>query len=364
MVPSLEPESTATISAAKPATESSVRPMVGSLFLQTMAMERVKETSKPANGQNGKFGGDGRGGYCGAVNLPVFHAGVRVERVAAGEEGTAWAEAIRTFDQATARVLKRDNGTAVYRATLCGRDVVLKEWELRTLDDRLKALFRASRGHRHWRGAERLEDMGLPTARCFVLATQYGEDSPRQWLVMEALNGKSVLEHMADGDLTLPEERALAAALARMSTTLIANGCWNRDGKPSNLIVTAVDGTGARVAIIDCVAVRRGRAKKGEPARRMYASLVIEPLGVGCPPRRALACRFLRETLDETLRNTGKRNGIPPEETESIIAGQRSVKLWKSVWEQVEALIREHGDPTPRIHPLDPVDAPRAASRR
>lgn len=40
MVSSVEPESTATISEARPRTESRVRPMVGALFLQTMATER------------------------------------------------------------------------------------------------------------------------------------------------------------------------------------------------------------------------------------------------------------------------------------------------------------------------------------
>ena len=54
MVESVEPESTATISVASPATDSSVRPMVDSLSLQMMATDRGMGCSKAGFGPDRK----------------------------------------------------------------------------------------------------------------------------------------------------------------------------------------------------------------------------------------------------------------------------------------------------------------------
>ncbi len=248
--------------------------------------------------------------------------GIRIDRLAEGEPGQAWIEMLRSFDPSAARVLKIDDRTGVWRVSRGGRELVLKMWEYSGVGGRLKLLLRASRGWRHWRGARWLAEHGIGTARPLALMTEHGSGGPREWLVMEFLPGKTVLEHLHEGDLRPRQEHALAAAIAGQVSDMVARGRFNRDHKPSNLIVTGWDGDEPRIAIIDCVAIRRcGRFDFGA-MRRMLASLYIEPLGVGCPPRRALCGRAL--------------------------AAISALRWWPMLGAQVLA----HGDPRPRIDPV------------
>lgn len=244
-------------------------------------------------------------------------------------------------------MLKRDGGTSVYRAKLLEREVVLKSWEVRTIGDRLKAFARMSRADRHWRGAEWLLQHGLETADPFALVEERRRGGRRIWLVMAALRGKTVLQHLADGDLSVRQEHAVARELARIRQVMIAAGRFNRDFKPSNLIVTDARPGRIRIATIDCVAIRRIPRGDDQAALRMDASLFIEPLGVGRPPRAALACRFLVSVYEASL----SPRGVP----ESIVENVRATKPWKSSWARARDFIVAHGDPTPRINPLAPA---------
>lgn len=281
----------------------------------------------------------------------------RVRCVAANEDAGEWAEAMAGFDPAGGAVLKREGGAAVYRAEVLGRDVVLKSWEVRTAADRLKLAARMSRADRHWRGAQWLLGRGLDSAEPLALLVERGAGIRRVWLAMEALEGKTVLRHLADGDLSVKQEHALARELARVVQEMIAGGRWNRDFKPSNLIVTDTGQRGggrARVATIDCVAILHTRGKRGESALRMYTSLAIEPAGVGRPVRRALACRFLVCTIGANLGGLGSRHAIPDGDRQDLVSAARRGKLWKSLWRSVRERIEAHGDPRPRTDPLSP----------
>ena len=269
----------------------------------------------------------------------------RIRRIAVGENAGAWLGALAGFDPATASVLKRDGGTAVYRTTLLRREVVLKCWKLRTLGDRMKALAGMSRADRHWHGARWLLDAGLETAEPLALISERREGTRRLWLAMAALPGKSVLQHLADRDLAARQEHAAARELARIAQTMIAAGRWNRDFKPSNLMVTHIEEASIRIATIDCVAIRRTRNRNGAPALRMSASLFLEPSGVGHPPRAALACRFLTSAVDISLALRGVPN--------LVIGNVRATKVWKSSWALARELVLRHGDPTPRVDPLE-----------
>ncbi len=155
---------------------------------------------------------------------------------------------------------------------------------------------------------------------------------------MEALPGKSVLHHLADRDLTVRQQHTLAAELGRIVARLRARSDWrghahNRDHKPSNLIVTSLDPP--QVAIIDCVAIRRDWFDSDQPFR-MLADLLIEPLGVGHPPRRTLMMRALLAYFREL------DTAPMPDRAKAL----------RHFWQEVTDTIRDHGDPTPRVNPL------------
>jgi len=269
------------------------------------------------------------------------HPGWRVERTARGEDARAWERALADFDADGAEVLKEDAGTAVYRSALLGRDVVLKRWDLATLGSRLKAVMRVAKADRHWRGATILARARIDTAACLALATESRKPSPRRWLVMEWVPGRSVLEHLAAADLGVRQEHALARALGRQIARFEGQA-FNRDHKPSNLIVTG-DADDPGIAVIDCVGVRRTAVID---QTEMLASLVIEPSGCDLAVRGALAMRVLKTFLGPNPVKPVPR-GAP--------ARAQSRAARNELWREVADLVRKHGDPRPRVNPLPPA---------
>jgi hypothetical protein len=263
-----------------------------------------------------------------------------VDRIAAGEDRRAWRQALRSFDPASAVALKEDGGAAVYRAHLLGRDVVLKRWDLRTLGARLKAVARCAQADRHWRNARWLAGNGFRTSACYVLATNDTRGGPRRWLVMGWLPGRTVLEHLASGEHSVRQDHALAMALGRQLAEFALANALNRDHKPSNLVVLG-EPDNPEVAILDCVGIR---LRRSDPAR-MFASLMIEPLGCGLSVRRSLAARAIRAFTDRTF-----SDALP------LGAQERAaVRAFRNdLWRHAAALVSSHGDPRPRVNPLLP----------
>lgn len=257
-----------------------------------------------------------------------------IDRVAAqGESLAEWSHALGSWlgreDQS--QVLKRDQATLVVAATLLGRAVVVKRWTLRGMS-RLKSAMGAGRGVRHWNGAAWLARHTIPTARCLALAHDSLDGTRRDWLVMERLAGQSVLEMLAGGATSPRRELAVARALGEQIRHMIAHGRFNRDHKPSNLIVLEASDATPHIAVIDCVAIlptaRAGGA--GAAMERMLASLVIEPLGVNIPPRRSLMLASLLAAVGQDGARASAR----------------------TLWRAVAARVAAHGDPVPRINPL------------
>ncbi len=244
---------------------------------------------------------------------------------------------MRTFDASRATVLKQEAGSDVLLATLLGKSVVIKRSLRRGLGDRLKWMTRASRGHRQWRGAEWLQEHGFGTARPLVLAYEPGRPA-REWLVLEALSGKTLLQHIADNDLCVREEHAVARAVGRQVSALIKSGRFNRDHKPSNLIVLRT-AEGFSISIIDCVAIRRGK----DGAVRMLHALAVEPTGLGVLPRRALLARVVASMVESDF---ARLDAALPEVRLARWASRRAIR------DLVIGSLHRHGDPTPRTNPL------------
>jgi tRNA A-37 threonylcarbamoyl transferase component Bud32 len=244
----------------------------------------------------------------------------------------AWEDALRGFDAGSARILKAEGSSRVFRAPMLGRDVVIKVRELRGIAERVKWAAGAARGFRHWRGATWLMDHGFGTARPLVLAS----DGSREWLVMEAIEGKTLLEHIAARDLTVREEHALAKEVGRHVSAMRKAGWFNRDFKPSNVMVRL---DRRSIACIDCVAIRRG----GDGAVRMLHALAVEPTGLGVLPRKALLARVVWSMVEADFE--GNQEGV-----EAVRLARWATR--RAFWRLVRESLRRHGDPTPRTNPL------------
>ncbi len=247
--------------------------------------------------------------------------------MARGEARDPWIGALADFDPGASGVvpLKIDGDTAVWRCRLLERDVVLKCWTLRSASDRVKNALRAGRADRHWRNAAWLYRRGIGTAKCVALATDRSTPA-RRWLVMEHVPGATLLEELASASVR--RQHQIARAAGGQLAEFAARGVYNRDHKPSNLIVREACGD-TDLSVLDCVAIRRGRRPE-----RMMASLLIEPAGCGVPVRAALAMRALRE----------------------FVGASWEIPHWRRdrhrLWHAVADMVRAHGDPTPRVNPL------------
>lgn len=263
--------------------------------------------------------------------------GVRIERLAPAEEPhrAQWLHALRGFDAATATALKTEGTNVVWRATMLGRQVVIKTQIHTSLLSRLKLALRASRACRHWEGAAWLTDHGFKTAPVLLLAAEYLPGGTVEWLVMDYLPGRSLLETMAAHNLTAVQDRALARAVGRQAAAMVLAGAFNRDHKPSNLILTDQG-----PAVIDCVAIKPCPVRKHRALERMLASLVIEPTGLNCRPRRSLLMQALTGAADTMLGKSGQR------------PDRRA--LVHHLWRRVASAVELHGNPTPRVNPRTP----------
>lgn len=280
--------------------------------------------------------------------------GIRVVRVWPGENGAAWLPALQrgSFLAAdlpvAASIYKQEGTTWVASAHLfvdsgpvpqAVRSVVIKSRPIPNVVERVKCLLGAGRADRQWRGAAWLLEHGFRSARPHVILRGRCDGVLREWLVMETVPGRTALEHLASRDLTVREEHAAAAEAGRMVARLVGSGRMNRDCKPSNLILLNAGSHGPEIAMIDTVAVRRILLRR-RGLTRMLAAMVIEAIGTGNRPRRALMARALREAVKARAPGLGKR-----------AAHSAAADLWC----RVAALVEKHGDPTPRVYPLKPT---------
>lgn len=273
-------------------------------------------------------------------------------RVAEGEDAAAWRDALSAPGVLDgAQVLKEDSGSWVRRARVMGRDVVVKCRVLNTLGRRVKHVLGMGHGAKHWRGAELLRRAHVRTARTILLARGRVAGAACELLVIEYLDGPTLLECLRDaatGQMAVKEQHAIARAVGSQISQMGWN--FNRDHKPSNLIVLGAESSTPEIAVIDCVGVRFRQVFKTE---RMLASLVIEPMGCGVPPRRSLMMRVIRshhEELEKWYHPADEEDEFPEGSPET--SRQRVRSLTHLEWRKAEAVVRSHGDPRPRVNPL------------
>jgi tRNA A-37 threonylcarbamoyl transferase component Bud32 len=277
---------------------------------------------------------------------------VRIVRAHRGEDAARWGAALADASWIeSSLLLKQDGACWVRRAQVMGREVVMKCRGIDGVWARVKCALGRGKGDRHWRGTALLSGKGVKTARVFALARARVDGRDCELLAMEWLEGVTLLRMMADvqagkGPGVRAEHaiaRAVGEQLARMQEV------FNRDHKPSNLIVMDGAGGSPRIAIIDCEGVRRS-AIPG--AARMFASLVIEPTGCGVRPRRALMMRAVRAYLSLTTALDTPDSPRPRSRTLAALPAGQYRQLRRMLWGDAARVVAHHGDPTPRVNPL------------
>lgn len=283
---------------------------------------------------------------------------IRVARYAKryGHAPITWQRALRAIDWNTeARLLKATEETSVWRVPvrLPGNMTVgVVKCQRLTVKRRVQSLLRASRAHRQWDGARRLLRAGIPAARPMVILQTKGRSKPIETLFLQNLNGPTLLEYLAREHATMLETRRMDAAVIHAVATLLRRmqkaRLYNRDGKPSNLVLTRLDATpgeeAAEIAVVDTVAIERRRWTR-EALVRALADLYTEPLGCDCAPSNRACMRLLVE-----------------------LAPREGRRRRHALFRDVRREVLSRGDPTPKDNPLaaaeaDP-DAPPLVPRR
>jgi len=252
-------------------------------------------------------------------------------RVVASASTGDWAAACAGFTDGLA--LKDHPRGTVWRAHLLGRECVLKCLRLDTPWRKLQAAFHCSPAWRHWQQARWLRAHGFSTAETWAIVRGFRAGESVECLVMQHLPGESVLEHMAMRDLPAKSQHHVAEAVARLACRFVREGRYNRDAKPSNLIVTSLHETGAHLAVIDCADLRRCPRDDEAAVVRMLTAAALEPMGCGCLSRRAVRMRAVFSAAE----------ALDPQNPR-----QRAKHLWRLV----ERAVAAHGDPTPEHNPL------------
>lgn len=223
-------------------------------------------------------------------------------------------------------MLKEEGSTSVLAGDSPAGAVVVKRMVMDRGTDFIRRWCRATRLERQWRGAALLLRHGFSVARPLALwRSRDARGRTVESLAMERLHGETVLRHMADRSLSREAEFALARVLGEQAARLAMLGLVNRDHKPSNLLVLE----GGSVAILDTVAIRRGR--KWPSLVHMLFALIVEPIGCGVNVPSALRLGTVRAA--------------------ACAAGLKQQDVAR-LWREVRARLERHGDPRPRINPL------------
>jgi len=230
---------------------------------------------------------------------------------------------------AAARVIKADGRTSVFAGEAAGYPVVVKTLALDRVRDRIGSWIGRTRLWRQARGSERVRSCAVPSALTYALVRGVDGSGHRvEALILERVEGPTLLRAASDRSLDPARARILLDRVGQGVGTLHRSGLYNRDHKPSNLIVSACDAGDPLPVLIDTADIRA--REPSDALERMLAKLLIEATGTGVSvhareqvrvARAALASSGQDRDLDDLLR-------------------------------AVRAIVAAHGDPTPKDDPL------------
>lgn len=220
-------------------------------------------------------------------------------------------------------IVKVSGRTSVFAGEVLGNQrVIVKTMALTRVSDAFARLARRTRLERQVRGAQLASYAGIITAEPRVLVR--GRDAQGRTvdtLVVDRLPGRTLLTEIAEGVMKGSRARSIARAVGSHVWSVWAAGLFNRDCKPSNLVVLP-EAFGDAIGLIDTVGVRDRR--RGDTVEKMLANLAAELVGTGLVPGRTQLMRAIIEA------------GLEP----------------GGGWRDVARALGRRGDHTPREDPL------------
>lgn len=267
---------------------------------------------------------------------------VSIVRLAPTDRAARVAEALQSpgvLD--AAKVLKAEGKAWVRLVEVSGEKFVVKCRPLHTLHRRLQSLYTLGHAHRQWRNALRLKRAKIATAEPLLIARATINTLRCELLALAYIPGPTLLEVLNDirngRGPGVKKQHEIAHAVGAAIPALLNAKLCNRDHKPSNLIVSRPSDKTIEIALIDCVGIEGYGflgVDHGE-GEDMLVSLMIEPIGCDCPPRRSLWMRALRAA----------------EAGATATKAERHANL-RHIINDVRALIAAHPDPRPKTNPL------------
>ncbi len=250
-----------------------------------------------------------------------------------------------------ARVLKREGGAEVLAGESVAGPVVVKSMRgSGGIGVALSRLLRRSRLERECAGGERLARAGIDVAPFLALWRWRDERGDAvESLAMRRIEGPTLLQAMADPPADPAQRIALARAAGGLVARMLAAGLFNRDQKPSNIIVQGNGGGGGggggggsgsdapRLVLLDPVGVRRpGLTGNAKARRRMLFSLIVEPIGCGLDVPMRWRLEAMRAALGPV----------------AAARGSFAASTVRADFRAIDQMLFDHGDPTPSINPL------------
>jgi tRNA A-37 threonylcarbamoyl transferase component Bud32 len=231
---------------------------------------------------------------------------------------------------AGARVIKADGRTSVYSAEVAGYGVVVKTLALDRLKDRFGSRFRSTRLWRQATGIARVRRCRVPAATAYALVRGVNADGQRvEALIMERVEGPTLLRAASERSLDSRATRLLLDRLGHDIGAMASAGVFNRDHKPSNIILSRSEDGSPLPVLIDTADIRR--RSRDQAMVRMLAKLLIETIGTSVATSAREQVRLARSAADGASWEHGLR------------------ELIDAVRQEIES----HGDPTPRHDPFE-----------
>ena len=119
----------------------------------------------------------------------------------------------------TSEPLLKDGGSAtVTRATVNGRELVIKRYNIKGLGHWLKRFWRPSRAWHSWLAGWRLSFLGIATPQPLaMIERRIGPLRRQAWLVTGYCPGQNLLEHLGEAGDCIPDEKTASAMLHTFS---------------------------------------------------------------------------------------------------------------------------------------------------
>jgi len=156
---------------------------------------------------------------------------------------------------ARGQLLKAGNTATVAAATMNGRPVVIKRYNIKNWRHALSRSLRPTRAWHSWRYAHLLELIGIPSLKpVALLERRFGPLRGKAYFVSEWIDAPDLLGTGRRRALSESELRALQSVLLQMQTCRLSHG----DFKANNLLVTR-----GEIAVIDLDAMCRHRDVRG-----------------------------------------------------------------------------------------------------